>query len=77
MWKPHIGFMGSDEAVLVRPLPGRALQGDVPRGMVSPPWLQKNGCLVQNLHFLSKTLVLFAKAGQFNRIRLLTAFGFC
>jgi len=31
---------------------------------------------VQNIHFLSKTLVLFAKADQFSGIRLLTALGF-
>jgi hypothetical protein len=31
---------------------------------------------MQNLHFLSKPLVVFAKADQFSRIGLLTPFGF-
>jgi hypothetical protein len=40
------------------------------------PRREKSGCFVQNLHFLSKSLVLFAKANQFSRIRLLAPLGF-
>ena len=40
------------------------------------PRREKSRCFVQNLRFLSKPLVVFAKAEQLSRIRLLTPFGF-
>jgi hypothetical protein len=43
-------------------------------GWFHRPRCEKSGCFVQNLHFLSKPLVVFAKANQFSRIGLLTPF---